>query len=110
MSEQELRKQLAEIREKGFDDSFAQFCGDTFSSYEYPGERLAAAKMHAHFLRLFIEEYLLHPNPERRQEYYIKVGMAAIQEVSKSEHPTGVDICKAFIEKWCRFCAGKETE
>lgn len=110
MSEKEIRRLLADIREKGFDDSFAQFCSDTFSSYEYPGERVAAAKMHAHFLRLFIEEYLLNPNPGGMQESHMIVGTAAIQKVSKSEHPTGVDICKAFIEKWCRFCAGKETE
>ena len=108
MSEQELRRQLAEIREKGFDDSFAQFCSHTFSSYEYPGEKLAAAKMHAHFLRLFLEEYLLEPNPGVRQESYMRVGMAAIQEVSKGERPTAMEFCRAFVKRWCRFCAGKD--
>ena len=108
MSAEELRRQLAEIREKGFDDSFAQFCGDTFSSYEYPAEKLAAAKMHAHFLRLFIEEFLLDPNPGQRQESYMKVGMETIEEVSKSEHPTGMSFCRAFVKKWCRFCVGKD--
>ena len=106
MHKSELADRLKEIQEKGFDDSFAEFCADTFSSYEYPKERLAAARMHAHFLRVFIQEYLTDPCPEERQEDYMRVGMAAIDEVLEGERPTAMAFCRAFVEKWCRFCAG----
>ena len=107
MSDSKIESFLVEVLEKGFDDSFAEFCADTFSSYEYPKERLAAARMHAHFLRVFIQDYLTDSHPIERQEDYMKVGMAALEETLKSERPTAMAFCRAFVEKWCRFCAGE---
>ena len=100
MHKSELSDRLKEIQEKGFDDSFAEFCAVTFSSYEYPKERLAAARMHAHFLRVFIQDYLTDSHPIERQEDYMKVGMAALEETLKSERPTAMAFCRAFVEKW----------
>lgn len=105
MHKSELADRLKEIQEKGFDDSFAEFCADTFSSYDYPKERLAAARMHAHFLRVFIQDYLTDPYPEERQEDYMMVGISAIKEVSKSEHPAAMEFGRAFVKRWCQFCA-----
>ncbi len=114
MSETELVKQLTEVREKGFDESFAHFCAKTFSSHEYPPENLAAAKMHAFYLRMAVE---MLTDEESREVLLSGAGVeggvdAAFRELTrksleaavKSERP----FCEVFVERWCRHWAGDE--
>ena len=98
---------LREILEKGFDDSFPAFCASTFSSRSYPGKNVAKAKMHAFYLRLFLEEYLSGVDYDSD---YMRVGKEAIQEVIESENPTGDNFCRAFVEKWCSLLACKRDD
>lgn len=105
MPKTELEGLITEIVEKGFDESFPGFCARTVSSYSYSPENLARARMHAYYLRLFIQEYTLDPFPERRDEDFMRVGLQAAREIEKAEHPTGMDFCRAFVQEWCRFLA-----
>ena len=105
MPKSKLDSLFREIMEKGFDKSFAGFCARTVSSYSYTPDNLARALMHAYYLRLFLQEYMLDPYPERRDEDFMRVGLQAAQELEKAERPTGMDFCRAFVEKWCQFLA-----
>lgn len=107
MSEKELIRQLAELKEKGFDDSFAAFCARTFSSFEYPAEHLAPARMHAHYLRLAIdilsdgirrEAFLREGKAEGTEGLFREVTVACYREALGTGRPFG----ELFVEKWCR--------
>ena len=107
MSEEELVRQIATMREKGFDDSFARFCAHVFSSYEYPEENLAAARMHALYLRLALESL---SSPERRaaimdgeirgettiEDVFLKVTRESFWEALQ----TGRPFPEQFVERW----------
>lgn len=102
----ELDLGLAEVLKKGFDDSFVIFCADTFSSFSYPKENIAAARMHAYFLRLFIEERVLgeissEEIPESLRETFREVGEQAIRDTLSSSNPSGMECCRAFVRNWC---------
>ena len=108
----ELDKSLAEVQKKGFDDAFARFCADTFLSFSYSEENLAAARMHAHFLRLFIEERvtgrsLKEEIPESLYETYRKVSERSIRDTLSSEHPSGMGCCRAFVGRWCSLLSSR---
>ena len=104
----ELRRQMVTLQEKGFDDSFGAFCGKTFSSYSYPPENLAAARLHGHYLRLAIsaivwsetqEKLLSHESAEddREETVFWKVLKESIGAVRESDRP----FIECFVEKWC---------
>lgn len=111
MSEEELIKQICKIRQEGFTDSFAQFCARIFSSYHYPPENLAAARMHAFYLRLALErlvdantrEELLHGAVagDKMEATFLEITKESYQAALESDRP----FCELFVEKWCRFCA-----
>jgi len=110
MDRTELDRQIAKVLEEGFDNSFAAFCAKTFSSYTYPPESLAAARMHALYLRLALEAL---SSPETRNEILESVGheesreQAAFRKTVResyraalgSDHP----FCEIFVEMWCVF-------
>ena len=104
----ELRRQMVTLQEEGFDDSFGAFCGKTFSSYSYPPENLAAARLHGHYLRLAIaaivrsetqEELLSHESAEddREETVFWKVLKESIGAVRESD----CSFIECFVEKWC---------
>ena len=102
----ELDRDLAEVQKKGFDESFALFCADTFSSFSYPDESLAAARAHAYFLRIFIEERVtgsttIEEIPECLYETFREVGRQSIQDTLSSVNPSGMECCRAFVRNWC---------
>jgi hypothetical protein len=107
MSEAELARQLTEVREKGFDEPFALFCAKTFSSFEYSPENLAAARMHAFYLRQALEklvdantrEELLHGAiaGDKIEGVLMKVTRESYQATLES----GRLFCELFVEKWC---------
>ena len=105
----ELRRQMVTLQEEGFDDSFGTFCGKTFSSYNYPPENLAAARLHGHYLRLAIaaivrsetmEELLSHESAEddREETVFWKVLRDSIKAALESDRP----FIQCFVEMWCR--------
>ena len=109
MDYNELRRQMVTLQEKGFDDSFGAFCGKTFSSYSYPPENLAAARLHGHYLRLAIaaivrsetlEELLSHESAEddRDETVFWKALRDSIKAVLESDRP----FIQCFVEMWCR--------
>ena len=107
----ELDKGLAEVQKKGFDDSFVLFCAETFSSFSYPKENIAAARMHAYFLRLFIEERVSGEIsrgqiPESLRETFREVGEQSVRETLSSSSPSGMECCRAFVRNWCGSFAG----
>ena len=114
MEKEELDRQFAEIMEKGFDEAFARFCATTFSSYCYPPENLAAARIHAFFLRLFIEEGVSgQPSPEEIPESLIEtfreVSRQSIRDTLSSVNPSGMECCRAFVRNWCeRHSSGRK--
>lgn len=97
---------LAEVQKKGFDDSFALFCAETFSSFSYPKETIAAARMHAYFLCLFIEERVSgeisrEEIPESLREIFREVGEQSVRDTLSSSNPSGMECCRAFVRNWC---------
>lgn len=97
---------LAEVQKKGFDDSFVLFCAETFSSFSYPKENIAAARMHAYFLRLFIEERVSgeisrEEIPEGLREIFREVGEQSFRDTLSSSNPSGMECCRAFVRNWC---------
>ena len=105
MSEAELVKQLLEVRERGFEDSFLQFCADTFCSYVYPPENLAAARMHAHWLRVYLEDGLGGELPEPDGGLGAvsrEVGEKALRLTLEKENASADEFCRAFVSIWCR--------
>lgn len=96
------------VQERGFDEAFAEFCAKTFSSFSYPPESLAAARMHAYYLRLFLEERVNGRSlsgviPESLLGAFREAGERAIRETLSREHPSGVDCCRAFVRSWCKY-------
>ena len=114
MSEEELIKQICKIRQEGFTDSFAQFCARIFSSYHYPPENLAAARMHAFYLRLALErltdakgrEELFHEAVEggRMEAAFWEVTRRSYEAALESDRP----FCEIFVGNWCRHWAKED--
>ncbi|MBP3257713.1 MAG: hypothetical protein J6M23_06955 [Bacteroidales bacterium] len=93
---------------KRIDGSFAAFCAKTFSSYNYHPGSLAAARMHAFILRLFLEKQTSGPSPqdeipESLRETFREVGEQAIRDTLSSEHPSGMKCCRAYVRNWCQY-------
>ncbi|MBP3257712.1 MAG: hypothetical protein J6M23_06950 [Bacteroidales bacterium] len=106
MTEQQLKQALRKLREKGFDGSFSDYCAATFSSYTYPDGGLAAARMHAFFLRYFIEAYLdeyfsKETRPGGIEGTIWKVGKLTIDETLSTENATAMTFCRSFVKNWC---------
>ena len=106
MQRERLQTELARIRKTGFDDSFARFCAETFSSFSYSTENLPAARMHAFFLRLFLDGGVngtpwVDAVPERLRILFEEVSMKAVEETLSSEAPSGVRCCRSFVRRWC---------
>lgn len=111
MSEEELIKQICKIRQEGFTDSFAQFCARIFSSYHYLPENLAAARMHAFYLRLALErltdangrEELFREAAEgdRTEAAFLEVIRQSYEAALESDRP----FCEIFVGNWCRHWA-----
>ena len=107
MSESELVRQLEKILEDGFEPSFAGFCAKEFSSHSYPQENLAAARMHAFYLRLSMEVLT------ERREYPARISGDPVErafwiitaESKRAALESGRPFCELFVEKWCRFFA-----
>ena len=107
MSEDELIGQIAKIRQEGFTGSFADFCAKTFSSYHYPPENLAAARMHAFYLRMAMERLT---DAKGREELFqgslegdrVEVAYLDItRESYRAALESGRPFCELFVEKWC---------
>lgn len=115
MDRSELDRQIAEVLEKGFDDSFAVFCATTFSSYRYPPENLAAARMHAFYLRSALE---MLSDAESREALLGKTEgdnplEEAFREVTANSYEAALSgdrpFCEVFVQLWCeRWAYGKE--
>jgi len=113
MESAELDRQIAEVLEKGFDGSFAVFCAKTFSSFSYPAQNLAAARMHAHYMRMALEALsdpemkarLLSGAPlqagDRWTALCLSVGAESYRSALESDRP----VCELFVEGWCRLLA-----
>lgn len=108
MSESDLKRELAELLEKGFEDSFPEFCARTFASFKYPRERLAAARSYAFWLRTFLEDYLsemtlnLDEEPSGDVcEIAIEIGRQVIDWSLERETTTGNEFCREFVKRWC---------
>ena len=111
MSEKELIQHLCEVKQKGFDESFASFCAKTYASYQYPPENHVPAMMHAHYLRLALEtltdaegrEALFHAAAEgdKKEVAFQELTREIYQAAQKSDRP----FCELFVEKWCRYWA-----
>ena len=113
MDTAELNRQIADVIGKGFDESFIRFCAETFSSYDYPAEHLAAARMHAHYLRLALEAL---SNPETRERLlsakiiegegaYMSVCLSVAEKSYRSALESDRPICEVFVERWCSYFA-----
>ena len=107
MSEEELIKQISKICQEGFTDPFAQFCARTFSSYHYLPENLAAARMHAFYLRLALER-LVDANSREELLYGAVMGdeiEVTFRKVTRNSYQTALEsdrpFCELFVEKWC---------
>ena len=103
--------ELAELLEKGFEDSFPEFCARTFASFKYPPERLAAARSYAFWLRTFLEDYLsgmsLNTDSESSGNIYevaIEIGRQVVDWSLERETTTGNDFCREFVKRWCERC------
>ena len=106
MTEQQLKQALRELRDKGFDESFTDNCAKICSSYTYPEEKLAAARMHAFFLRYFIGAYLddYFTDAEKLEgieRTVWKVGKQSVDETLQKENATAMTFCRAFVKNWC---------
>ena len=107
MTEDELGRRVEEILEKGFDGEFARFCAETFSSYTYPEENLAAARMHAFYLRValcFLSGREVDdgiPCLEECRAVAEKSRRAAL----KGDRP----VEEVFVRMWCSFLSGDHS-
>lgn len=106
MTEQQLKQALRELRDKGFDESFADYCATTCASFTYPREKLTAARMHAFFLRYFISAYLDGYFSEETKLDGIentiwKVGKQSFDQTLETENATAMTFCRAFVKNWC---------
>ena len=108
MDYSELIRQLAEIQEKGFDDSFTVFCAETFASYNYRPEYLSAARMHALYLRLAMKmimgESVFLPLP------LLNECLTIAHECARDANGSGRSFCENFVMRWCaRWSISPET-
>lgn len=103
MNKSELDRQIAEVLEKGFEESFAAFCAKTFSSYSYPPENLAAARMHAFYLKVALG-MLSGSSPEEGLPL-----MDVCRQVTENSYRSALEddrqFCEIFIENWCVYFA-----
>ena len=90
MQQYELEAAILKIRNEGFDESFIHFCAKTFSSYTYPPETVAAARMHAFYLRLALDALCDSKSKVR---------------ILSMEHPGEGDVKSP--DKLCLFIAGE---
>ena len=101
----ELDRQIAEIMEKGFDESFIRYCAETFSSYTYAPSNLAAARRHAFYLRLFMDERLsggIAFEVDGLHGVVQMIGEKTVDETLSLQHPSGKAFCRLFVRNWCR--------
>jgi len=103
MDRNELDRQLAELLEKGFDESFTAFCAKTFSSYSYPPENLAPARMHAFYLKV-ATGVVLGGTPDGDIPL-MDVCRQVAEKSCRSALGTDRPFCEIFIENWCAYCA-----
>ena len=110
MTEDELRKGLEAILEKGFDESFAEYCATTFSSYTYPDGNLAAARMHALALRAYIQYYLYAIPLETCMPAFLcdacrTIGETTVEMVLSKQDAKSNVFCKEYVYNWLQYCA-----
>ena len=112
MQQSELDAALRKVMEEGFNESFRSFCAKTFSSYSYPEKNLAAARMHAYFLRIALDS--LCDNKAKAEvlsmENSGEIGSVDFELLClflardcyrAALHDEG-DFCELFIQRWCR--------
>lgn len=102
MTEEELRKGLEVILEKGFDQFFVEYCAATFSSYTYPDGNLAAARMHALALRAYLMHYMEGMPLENSIPLFMVdtcrvVGVATMTSVIERPNANAESFCKDYI-------------
>ena len=103
MTKAELDRHLAKGLEKGFDESFADFCARTFSSYNYPPENLAPARMHAFYLKVAMG-MLLGATPDEDIPL-MNVCRQLAEKSCRLALETDRPFCEIFIENWCAYYA-----
>lgn len=103
MTKAELDRHLAKVLEKGFDESFADFCARTFSSYNYSPENLAPARMHAFYLKVAMG-MLLGATPDEDIPL-MNVCRQLAENSCRSALDTDRPFCEIFIENWCAYYA-----
>ena len=106
MDTAELDRQIAGILEKGFDESFIRYCAETYSSYTYASSNVAAARRHAFYLRLFMEEHLSGETAcgtGRLHGTIRMIGEKTFEEILSMQHPSGMAFCRLFVRNWCRY-------
>ncbi len=101
MIKAELDRQIAEVLEKGFDESFTAFCAKTFSSYNYPPENLAPARMHAFSLKVAMGMVLGDTLDEDIP--FMNVCRQVAEESCRSALETDRPFCEIFVENWCAY-------
>lgn len=114
MSESELNRQIAQWMEKGFGDSFASFCAGVFASHQYPSENLAAARMHAFYLRMALE---VLSDPETREKLFEsegdgddrleKVFSSTVTSSYRAALDSDRSFAELFVEAWCSAWANE---
>jgi len=116
MQQSELDAAIMKVRDEGFDESFIRFCAKTFSSHTYPAKNLAAARMHAFFLRIALDslsdpetkaEVLSVENPgqyvvDDPETLCLQLSGECYRDALKGEEA----FCELFIRKWCGVLAG----
>jgi len=117
MRQSELEAALRAVRDGGFDESFVRFCARTFSSHTYPSKNLAAARMHAHFLRLALEALCDSETKtgvlsmENSGIYDIDAPgtlcLQLTQECYRDALKGDCSFCELFVERWCRVLADR---
>lgn len=101
MTKTELDQQIAEVLEKGFDESFTAFCAKTFSSYSYPPEHLAAARMHAFYLKAALG--MLSGSVPEEGLPLMDVCRQVAEKSYRSALKNDRQFCEIFIENWCSY-------
>ena len=116
MDTAELDNSLREVMEKGFDDSFAAFCAKTYSSYEYPPENQAAAKMHAFYLRIALES--LCENEKKAEILGGNTGFISLSPLERLCFKTASiasnealcgrgSFAEIFVDNWCKSLSSR---
>ena len=113
MRQSELDAALRKVIEEGFNESFRSFCAKTFSSYSYPEKNLAAARMHAYFLRLALEALCdnkakaavlsMENSGEIRTEDMKLLCLFLAGESYRAALLDKGDFCELFVERWLSY-------